>query len=264
MRYTGHERDLGSNAGVGDDLDYMHARYYKPIWGRFLSVDPVVGSPDEPQSWNRYSYVTGNPLRFVDPTGAEKEFLEEFRRAGAWAHARDRPLTRYESNLQNAIMGPFLLIFAPVTTLGLPAEAAGAAISLQATAALGAALQNPDRPIEAAVVAAYTSGGLSQIPGVPAAATPFVQGFGGVIVSDAVLNGGVQEGTIANKSYQMVYVEVAKLLLGNLPYGAGAVAAQALDLAIDAGQGSARNGGLSRSTDDDDRECIGTGFLCRP
>jgi RHS repeat-associated protein len=59
MRFTGHERDFGSVAGTEDDLDYMHARFYRPGWGRFLSVDPVSWykpSPN-PQRWNRYSYT---------------------------------------------------------------------------------------------------------------------------------------------------------------------------------------------------------------
>lgn len=69
MQFTGHERDLANAAGQGDDLDYMHARHYSPITGRFLSVDPMTGSPEEPQSWNRYSYVVNRPLTFTDPTG---------------------------------------------------------------------------------------------------------------------------------------------------------------------------------------------------
>ncbi len=53
------------------DLDYMHARFHSPVTGRFLSVDPEEGSADLrlPQSWNRYSYVTNNPVNYTDPTG---------------------------------------------------------------------------------------------------------------------------------------------------------------------------------------------------
>jgi len=69
MVFTGHERDFNSNAGPGDDLDYMHARYCNPNTGRFLSVDPVSGRVKMPASWNRYSYVSNNPLAFVDPDG---------------------------------------------------------------------------------------------------------------------------------------------------------------------------------------------------
>ncbi|MGE0641881.1 MAG: RHS repeat-associated core domain-containing protein, partial [Thermoanaerobaculia bacterium] len=50
--------------------DYMHARYFSPTTARFLSTDPVLGTPGSPQSWNRYAYVAGNPLKNVDPSGA--------------------------------------------------------------------------------------------------------------------------------------------------------------------------------------------------
>lgn len=70
MKFTGHERDLASPDGTGDDLDYMHARHCSPVTGRFLSIDPGRDSaPAVPQSWNLYSYVRNRPLRFSDPTG---------------------------------------------------------------------------------------------------------------------------------------------------------------------------------------------------
>lgn len=64
LKFTGHERDAST-------LDYMHARYYFPKWGRFLSVDPTWSSADlsRPQSWNRYSYVMNNPVNMTDPDG---------------------------------------------------------------------------------------------------------------------------------------------------------------------------------------------------
>jgi RHS repeat-associated protein len=65
LKFTGHERD-------GVALDYMHARYYTPEWGRFLSVDPkldLARALGSPQEWNRYSYVHNNPINFVDPDG---------------------------------------------------------------------------------------------------------------------------------------------------------------------------------------------------
>ena len=70
MKFTGHERDT-SFGGSLDYLDYMHARSYRPVQGRFLSVDPTWESADagRPQSWNRYSYVTNNPIVLTDPGG---------------------------------------------------------------------------------------------------------------------------------------------------------------------------------------------------
>lgn len=71
-KFTGHERDFGTSSTTGDYVDYMHARYYSPSWGRFLSVDPVIdveAALRNPQLWNRYSYVSNNPINRIDPTG---------------------------------------------------------------------------------------------------------------------------------------------------------------------------------------------------
>jgi RHS repeat-associated protein len=69
MKFTGHERDLANGGGAGDDLDYMHARFCSPVIGRFLGVDVGEAKPKLPQSWNRYSYALGNPMKYVDPDG---------------------------------------------------------------------------------------------------------------------------------------------------------------------------------------------------
>lgn len=73
-------------AGPCRGLDYMHARYRSPLTSRFLSTDPVPGSPTSPQSWNRYVYATNNPLGRVDRNGRkdartdeEKKILEDNR-----------------------------------------------------------------------------------------------------------------------------------------------------------------------------------------
>ena len=50
-------------------LDYMHARYFSAHLGRFISVDPIGGTTSNPQSWNRYAYTLGNPLKYTDPDG---------------------------------------------------------------------------------------------------------------------------------------------------------------------------------------------------
>ena len=61
--YTGHE-NLDRTG-----LVHMNGRIYDPQTGRFLSPDPVVQAPGYSQSWNRYSYVMGNPVSFNDPSG---------------------------------------------------------------------------------------------------------------------------------------------------------------------------------------------------
>ena len=61
---TQHERD--SETG----FDYRGARFYDAEVGRFLSVDPLA--VDYP-SFSDYSYVAGNPVIFIDPTGRSVE-----------------------------------------------------------------------------------------------------------------------------------------------------------------------------------------------
>ncbi|HWS99690.1 MAG TPA: RHS repeat-associated core domain-containing protein [Pyrinomonadaceae bacterium] len=85
QQFTQYERDIETG------LDYAQARYYAGIQGRFTSVDPLLASArlSNPQSWNRYSYVLNNPLRYTDPlgltvqlTGAkEDQEQEELKRA---------------------------------------------------------------------------------------------------------------------------------------------------------------------------------------
>lgn len=65
--------DQGSFTGHIDDsatgLTYMQARYYDPVMGRFLSIDPVGFSESNPISFNRYAYANNSPYTFVDPDG---------------------------------------------------------------------------------------------------------------------------------------------------------------------------------------------------
>ena len=48
---------------------YMQQRYYEPLAGRFLSVDPVVTDAKDGTSFNRYVYGNNNPYKFKDPDG---------------------------------------------------------------------------------------------------------------------------------------------------------------------------------------------------
>jgi RHS repeat-associated protein len=64
-KYATYTRDSDSV------LDYAVNRYYSSQWGRFLSPDGRWRSakPGNPQSWNRYAYVLGDPINLTDPTG---------------------------------------------------------------------------------------------------------------------------------------------------------------------------------------------------
>lgn len=47
----------------------MNGRLYDPVFGRFLSPDNFVQTPDFSQNYNRYSYCLNNPLKYTDPSG---------------------------------------------------------------------------------------------------------------------------------------------------------------------------------------------------
>ena len=68
QQFTSQERDNETG------LDYMHARYFASVQGRFSSADSFGGSIGNPQSLNRYTYVVNNPINLSDPTGHEGRY----------------------------------------------------------------------------------------------------------------------------------------------------------------------------------------------
>jgi RHS repeat-associated protein len=76
--FTGHVQDIDTG------LTYMQQRYYDPVAGRFLSVDPLVADTNTGSSFNRFGYANNNPFKFVDPDGRDPErrdqtYLEKLR-----------------------------------------------------------------------------------------------------------------------------------------------------------------------------------------
>jgi RHS repeat-associated protein len=69
--FTGHVQDAATG------LTYMQQRYYDPLLGRFLSVDPVTASSSTGGNFNRYWYANNNPYRFSDPDGRKPQDEEE-------------------------------------------------------------------------------------------------------------------------------------------------------------------------------------------
>lgn len=62
-RFAGEQFDPNSG------FYYLRKRYYDPVNGRFVSVDPAVGDPMTPVSLHRYLYANDNPVNYTDPTG---------------------------------------------------------------------------------------------------------------------------------------------------------------------------------------------------
>ncbi|WP_429842082.1 RHS repeat domain-containing protein [Brevibacillus sp. FIR094] len=53
-------------------LYYMRARYYHPGLKRFLNRDVLQGDMTDGQTFNRFAYVNGDPIGFIDPLGLMK------------------------------------------------------------------------------------------------------------------------------------------------------------------------------------------------
>jgi RHS repeat-associated protein len=70
LNFTGQRQDI-----VAGLYDFQY-REYIPNHGRWLSPD-LAGlravDPTNPQTWNRYAYVTNNPLSAVDPMGLQEQ-----------------------------------------------------------------------------------------------------------------------------------------------------------------------------------------------
>ena len=100
--------------GVATDangLYYMCARYYNPEIKRFINQDVVIGEVTNTPSMNRYAYVQGNPISYVDPFGLSPGLGWKF-----WGH------------LALNVLGMLTMIPTPVTfAIGAIANIANAA-----------------------------------------------------------------------------------------------------------------------------------------
>ncbi|MDE5864196.1 MAG: RHS repeat-associated core domain-containing protein, partial [Lachnospiraceae bacterium] len=57
-------------------LYYMRTRYYNVDIKRFVNQDVLTGTLERISSLNRYAYVEGNPVSFLDPFGLEKNVVD--------------------------------------------------------------------------------------------------------------------------------------------------------------------------------------------
>ena len=78
--YTGHVDDSDTN------LIYMQARYYDPLVGSFLSVDPSKNMEGDVFSFNKFSYANNSPVGNTDPTGKNVVFSVDKNGAGGNGH----------------------------------------------------------------------------------------------------------------------------------------------------------------------------------
>jgi RHS repeat-associated protein len=130
--FTGQERD--SETG----LDYFGARYYRAGLGRFTTVDPELNVKQalaEPQRWNRYAYVTDNPLKYTDPDGRDIWLIS---RMGGFTHTAigvTGPGYEYVFSFRSAHQLPFdsgrLDVYTSLATYLAKQSAIGNTVALQ-------------------------------------------------------------------------------------------------------------------------------------
>ena len=124
--FTGHVQDTATG------LTYMQQRYYDPIIGRFLSVDPVTayGSGDM-RHFNVYAYAYNNPYKFTDPDGrAGNESFNETMQWGDADYVRANTLSYEDAKtglkVVGAVAGAVAVEVATTKGLGLVPKAVAA------------------------------------------------------------------------------------------------------------------------------------------
>ena len=62
-RFTGQRWDQGHG------LYWYNSRWYDPYLNRWIQPDTIIPDPGDPQSLNRYSFASNNPVRYIDSNG---------------------------------------------------------------------------------------------------------------------------------------------------------------------------------------------------
>ena len=85
-------------------LYYMRARFYSPSIRRFVNQDILLGRIAEGQTLNRYAFVTGRPVSYIDPFGLFSLIcLDEVWLPFAWSEEKCENLQNFTEN-QRKIM----------------------------------------------------------------------------------------------------------------------------------------------------------------
>ena len=93
--YTGHEHVQEV------DLIHMNGRVYDATLARFVSADPHIQAGSLSQSYNRYSYVLNNPMKYTDPSGY---FFKKLKKAWKKAWKAIKP---YAGLIVGVVVGVF-------------------------------------------------------------------------------------------------------------------------------------------------------------
>jgi RHS repeat-associated protein len=128
-RFTG--QSLDEDTGLyyyGDASGY--GRYYIPELARWAQGDDRIPDLFNPQSYNRYSYVLNNPLRFTDPSGHEEDDFDVPLTLGAGHAALRQSAGGASAGLYNQSGGELKAVATGMKT-AVALTPAGTAIGLQ-------------------------------------------------------------------------------------------------------------------------------------
>lgn len=93
----------------------MNGRVYDPTLARFTSADPHIQAPHNTQSYNRYTYVLNNPMKYTDPSGYFFSGVKKF--------VKKNTKTLYHVGGAALVIGGAIVIATSVTisaTTGIP------------------------------------------------------------------------------------------------------------------------------------------------
>ncbi|CAB5499050.1 Rhs-family protein, partial [Bathymodiolus thermophilus thioautotrophic gill symbiont] len=128
--FTGHEHI--------DEMGFIHmnGRVYDPQIGRFLSADPHIQDPYNTQSYNRYSYVMNNPLKYTDPSGYSWNPFKAVSKAwrSVW-----RSVKKYARVIVAVVIAYYTGLAVNEWMIGPQCVAAGSSTAINASIAAGAA-----------------------------------------------------------------------------------------------------------------------------
>ena len=111
--FTGHVNDADTG------LTYMQQRYYDPVAGRFMSVDPVLTDANSGASFNRYVYANNSPYSHIDPDGRNATvavIVVPILIFGAYQHATNPQFRAVNTRIYNAVVN----LFKPGSTTTAP------------------------------------------------------------------------------------------------------------------------------------------------
>jgi RHS repeat-associated protein len=198
-RYTAKERDEESG------FNYHGARYYAPWLARWTSADPI-GIQD---GVNVFAYVSGNPVKLIDPTGnsaaGEAKFISMYEHAASLPPERREEF--YKTQGQIALLSLSATAFLATGTVAGPAAAlklglAGALFG--GIADLGTQLARqadanskgepvPDIDYREAALSAWIGAGLGPLALSPAPVLCAVGGIGGGLALNQAVNAYQEE-----------------------------------------------------------------------